>query len=126
MINVIIVIRQGIVCTCSFFCNEVSMFWNEVERTVKKYFMSNFNFKPCHLLFGIDFNSKKEKDVDIILNYALFTIYKSFVGKESKKKTTKKRLLHIFIYVLIYRLQIEENIRKPCISLQKWRQMLKM
>ena len=44
--------------------------------------MSNFNFKPCHLLFGIDFNSKKEKDVDIILNYALFTIYKSFVGKE--------------------------------------------
>ena len=34
--------------------------------------MSNFNFKPCHLLFGIDFNSKKEKDVDIILNYPLF------------------------------------------------------
>ena len=33
------------------------------------------------ILFGIDFNSKKEKDVDIILNYALFTIYKSFVGK---------------------------------------------
>ena len=58
------------------------MFWNEVERNIKKYFMSNFNFKPCHLSFGIDFNSKKEKDVDIILNYALFTIYKSFVGKE--------------------------------------------
>ena len=55
------------------------------------------------------------------------TIYKSFVGKEFKKKTTKKRLLHIFIYLLSYPLQnIEENIRKPCISLQKWRQMLKM
>ena len=81
MINVIIEIKQVIVCTCSFFCNQVSMFWNEVERNIKKYFISNFNFKPCHLLFGIDFNSKKEKDVDIILNYALFTFYKSFVGK---------------------------------------------
>ena len=70
--------------------------------------MSNFNFKPCHLLFGIDLNSKKEKDVDIILNYALFTIYKSLVGKEFKKKRTKERLLHISIYLLDYRLQGSE------------------
>ena len=89
--------------------------------------MSNFNLKPCHPLFGIDFNSKKKKDVDIIFNYALLTIYKSFVGKEFKKKKTKQRLLHILFYlpVLNYCLQIEESIKKPCISLQKWKQMPK-
>ena len=72
---------------------------SNVERIIEKYFMCNFNFKPCHLLFGIDFNSKKEKDVDIILNYALFTIYKSFVRKEFKRKQLKR---DFFIFLFTY------------------------
>ena len=111
-----------------FSCNTVIKFWQEVEKNIKKYFMTDFNFEPRYLLSGIHFNSKKRKDIDIILNYALFSIYKSFVGKEVKKKRTEQRLVHILFYLLNYRLQVEENIscRKPCITLQKWRQMLKM
>ena len=39
----------------------ITIFWREVEKNIKKYCMSNFDFNPCHLLFGIEFNSKKKK-----------------------------------------------------------------
>ena len=122
MTNVIIVIKQ-VIAGMFFACNKVTMFWKEVEKNVQKYFLPNFHFKPCNISSGIAFSSKKKKDVDIILNYALFTIYKSFAGEESKRKRTIQRLIHILFYLLNYRLQIEENVqsRKPCISLQKLR-----
>ena len=62
-------------------------FWKEVEKNIKIYLMSNFNFKPCHLLFGIEFNSKKKRDVDIIINsmhVLLFT--KALFEKNLKRK----------------------------------------
>ena len=67
---------------------------NEVEMNIKKYFMSNLNFKPCHLLFGLDIDIK---DIDIILNYALFTIYKRFIEKEFKKKRNKRETSSYYV-----------------------------
>ena len=114
-------------CRHMFFsCDIVIMFWKKVEESVQKYILQNFHFQPCLIVSGISFSSKEKSDVDIILNYALYTIYKCFAGKESKRKITIQRLINILFYLLRYRLQIEENVksRKPCISHQKWRQML--
>ena len=85
-------------CMHMFFsCNEVMKFWNEVERNIKIYVMSNFKFRPCHLLFGINFNSNEEKDVDLLFELCTFHHLQQLCWKRIKKEKNKTETSSYFV-----------------------------
>ena len=115
---------QGDIMHMFFLCEEITTFWTEVEKVLRKHFISDFKLKHMYIIFGYDLSSRNKKDIDIILNYAMFSIYKSFVKKE---KRTKHKLKNILYYLLKYRFEVETNCkRKPIISVKEWKKMLNL
>ena len=106
-------------------CPEVRLFWKYIEEYIRRCSYQHFILKIQHSVYGIQVTEKEE--IDLILNYALFSIYKCIkIGIASTKKIRCIDFKMMFIYVIKSRYDDEKHKRKENVymKLTKWNSML--
>ena len=61
-----------------YYCSILGSFWRYVENTINKYsYNATFVIEPHILIYGFDFS--KENLIDLAINYALLSIYRTLL-----------------------------------------------
>merc|ERR1712198_597372 len=68
----------------------------------------NYEFKPTHVVFNVNYRHRRQEttSIDLLLNYALFAVYKARI---SQNRITKNILIKYLSHLLKNRLDIEKN-----------------
>ena len=90
-----------------WLCSEVQTFWKYIEALIRKCSDQKFCLIFQHIVYGLRIENRKE--INLILNYALFSIYKCHKITLATTKMIKcNDLKMMFTYVLKNRYDIEK------------------
>ena len=81
-------------------------FWKFVEEIMRNTIQRNYKFKASHVVFNYCHRRQETSSVDLLMNYALFSVYKAIT---SQNRITKNILRKYLSHLLKNRLDIEIN-----------------
>ena len=97
-----------------YHCPILSLFWKYIENIVKRYcYDQTFVLEPQMLIYGFDFS--KTNLIDLVINYALLTIYRILLLLNQGKANTRNEFIIMFKSNIQKRFQTEKFKRKQCI-----------
>ena len=101
-----------------FYCKEIRLFWKFIEEIIQNTILRNYEFKPFHVVYNYCDKIQGSNSIDLLMNYALFSIYKARV---IQNKITKNIVIKHLSHLLRSRLDIEKNRTcKRDINVSEW------
>ena len=109
-----------------FFCNSVKSFWNTVEIVIRNICCKDFVFSPQYAVYNFRIKGKNTNDINLLINYALFSIYKAVILHIRNKNATHNILKHYLSLLLLHRIEVEKNKCKTNkeINIDLWKRIL--
>ena len=108
-----------------YYCTILSQFWKYIEDIVKKYsYNTAFQLEPQIFIYG--FNFKNANLIDLVINYALLSIYRVALLHKQGKTPNRNEFIMMFKLIIKKRFQIEKHKRKQrlFVDLIAWEQLL--
>ena len=121
-----------------YYCNKpgtiIHVFFNEkiftdFETLLKYYyvtpFVKNLNSHPFVLYMVFMTQKKNVTDIDLIIHYALFAIYKASVGNQFNKNVVTRIISKYILFMLKYKIEVEEYKTKTTdLNIIKWKKTI--
>ena len=114
--------QKGDLIQVFFKCQVISSFWNSLEILIREIFFKEFEFTPYYAVYMYKFRSERKimEDVNLIINYALLSIYRSTIIS-STKRISEKKITSYLAFLLKFRLDVERNKNQlPSIQIDEW------
>ena len=105
--------KEGTIYHVFFACKQVQLFWLYVENLIRIYLKSaSFKIKPQFIIYKYN-SSDDTKLIDLVLNYALYSIYKAHISKKEREtKLFKRDFVYCFNMLIKSRYEIEKHKKK--------------
>ena len=114
---------EGTLFHVYFYCRKIEGFLKYIERLLRKVTGETFNLNYEYFVYG--YNLKTDNGlIDLLLNYALFAIFKVWMLKDPSQMVLRDFVEH-FIRLIRNRYEIEQKKKKQkmFVKLEKWKEI---